>query len=248
MQPRLQKWIEDAEEEESAHIGEPADSAAMKWGFRDQRWLSVEPMLTPLPTKDRLLLINDLINQVISRYAAYVKGDFSATVSIDPSIDPRKGGADAVPTAKITDLISFDDEGAVADAKKDEPGSNSLMDDFASLTFGPSSGSSSAKPAQSSSSNNSGSGAFGGLAGLDMSKVSTPAGQGAISLGGSSMAQQSASGSRAPAPAPSDPFAAFGAPLQPTKPAGTTSNGKGSQQANKPAAKSDPFADLDFLR
>jgi ADP-ribosylation factor-binding protein GGA len=85
---------------------------------------------------DRLLLINDLINNVIGRYQSFKKGDFTASVTIDPSIDPSKGGADAVPTAKITDLISFDDE---QDAKANDKGgassSASIMDDFASLTF-----------------------------------------------------------------------------------------------------------------
>lgn len=89
---------------------------------------------------DRLLLINDLINQVCDRHKSYRKGDFSVQVTIDPSIDPKRGGADAVPTAKITDLISFEDEeppaagasnGAAAGAQ-----STSALDDFASLTFG----------------------------------------------------------------------------------------------------------------
>jgi ADP-ribosylation factor-binding protein GGA len=87
---------------------------------------------------DRLLLINDLINNVIERYQSFKKGDFTAKLVIDPSIDPSKGGADAVPTAKITDLISFDDEEAAsaADAAK-APTASSVLDDFASLSFGP---------------------------------------------------------------------------------------------------------------
>lgn len=86
---------------------------------------------------DRLLLINDLINQVIDRYKAYKKGDFTVTVKIDPSIDPSKGGADAVPTATLTDLISFDDEPSQAANSANNAGSNSVsaLDDFASLTF-----------------------------------------------------------------------------------------------------------------
>ncbi|CAO1626087.1 unnamed protein product [Parajaminaea phylloscopi] len=87
---------------------------------------------------DRLLLLNDLVNQVCERYEAFKKGDLTATVNIDPSIDPAKGGASAVPTAKITDLISFEDEPAEASSQPagaSAATSASFMDDFASLTF-----------------------------------------------------------------------------------------------------------------
>ncbi|PWN49391.1 VHS-domain-containing protein [Violaceomyces palustris] len=103
VQPRIQRWISDAEEDE---------------GVNQQM--------------DRLLLMNDLINQVCERYVAFSKGDFTAKAIIDPSIDPSRGGVDAVPTAKITDLISFDDEPEQGDKGK---GSSSELDDFASLTF-----------------------------------------------------------------------------------------------------------------
>ncbi|SNX82382.1 related to GGA2 - Arf-binding protein [Melanopsichium pennsylvanicum] len=104
VQPRIQKWIGEVEEGE-----EGGDNM------------------------DRLLLVNDLINQVVERYKQFTKGNFGAQVIIDPSIDPNKGGADAVPTAKISDLISFDDEQPSADQDKGKSGS--IMDDFASLTF-----------------------------------------------------------------------------------------------------------------
>lgn len=54
VQPRLQKWISDAEDGESEQI-------------------------------DRLLLLNDLVNQVCERYQAFKSGDLSATVNIDQS-------------------------------------------------------------------------------------------------------------------------------------------------------------------
>ena len=38
---------------------------------------------------DRLLLINDLINNVIKRYDAFKAGDRSATAEIDPACVPR---------------------------------------------------------------------------------------------------------------------------------------------------------------
>ncbi|EST06387.1 hypothetical protein PSEUBRA_004281 [Kalmanozyma brasiliensis GHG001] len=113
VQPRIQKWIGDVEE------GGSGDAAA---GAADNM--------------DRLLLVNDLINQVVERYKQFTKGNYSAQAHIDPSIDPSKGGADAVPTAKITDLISFDDEEAAKPQQTDsKAGSGNIMDDFASLTF-----------------------------------------------------------------------------------------------------------------
>ncbi|GAC97278.1 hypothetical protein PHSY_004863 [Pseudozyma hubeiensis SY62] len=120
VQPRIQKWIGDVEEGSGG--GEAADNM------------------------DRLLLVNDLINQVIERYKQFTKGNFDAKVTIDPSIDPSKGGADAVPTAKISDLISFDDDDGKTNTQKTEGGS--IMDDFASLTFDDAPG---AKAASSSS-------------------------------------------------------------------------------------------------
>lgn len=80
-----------------------------------------------------MLLINDLINNVIERYQSFKRGDFSAQLVIDPSIDPSKGGADAVPTASITDLISFDDEEATS--SNQPANTSSVLDDFASLSF-----------------------------------------------------------------------------------------------------------------
>ncbi|PWZ01056.1 VHS-domain-containing protein, partial [Testicularia cyperi] len=119
VQPRIQKWISEVEEESS--------SSAEAGGAADNM--------------DRLLLINDLINQIVERYHQFTQGNYDAKAHIDPSIDPAKGGADAVPTAKISDLISFDDEPAASanDSSKNQSSSSSssanIMDDFASLTF-----------------------------------------------------------------------------------------------------------------
>jgi ADP-ribosylation factor-binding protein GGA len=127
VEPRLQKWIEEGEEGETENMGEYFTKSVTAGSRIESRKLTFR--LT-----DRLLLINDLINNVHERYQSFTRGDFTASVTIDPSIDPSKGGADAVPTAKITDLISFDDEQeASTNAKGDA--SSSVLDDFASLTF-----------------------------------------------------------------------------------------------------------------
>lgn len=139
VQPRLQKWISQDDENEEM---------------------------------DRLLLLNDLVNQVCERYAAFQRGDFSAQVNIDPSIDPAKGGAAAVPTAKMSDLISFDDgeEDGGKKVASTGAGATSLMDDFEGLTFGSSDGAATAATAQASSASSStpqqpasSSSAYGGL-------------------------------------------------------------------------------------
>lgn len=50
--------------------------------------------LAELILADKLLLLNDLMNQVLKRYDAYLAGDRTAVVEIDPacvrsSLDPR---------------------------------------------------------------------------------------------------------------------------------------------------------------
>lgn len=142
VQPRIQKWIGDVEEGSGG--GEAADNM------------------------DRLLLVNDLINQVIERYKQFTKGNFDAKVTIDPSIDPSKGGADAVPTAKISDLISFDDDDGKTNTHKTEGGS--IMDDFASLTFDDAPG------AKASSSSSAAAAQTSGLGGLPADLFSNDSG------------------------------------------------------------------------
>lgn len=55
MQPKIQKWIADSAEGEA--------NGGM----------------------DRLLLMNDLINNVVNRYDSFKAGDRSATAEIDPA-------------------------------------------------------------------------------------------------------------------------------------------------------------------
>ncbi|UZJ56883.1 hypothetical protein CBS101457_006203 [Exobasidium rhododendri] len=155
----LNNMLDNANEGEKFAKGDAYDQIASHLRSvqpRLQKWIE-EGEEGETEHMDRLLLINDLINNVNERYQSFKRGDFTASVTIDPSIDPSKGGADAVPTAKITDLISFDDEqdaatadkGSGAAAAAPSSSSASIMDDFASLTFG--------APASSSGVNNGGS-------------------------------------------------------------------------------------------
>ncbi|KAI7943290.1 hypothetical protein MJO29_013134 [Puccinia striiformis f. sp. tritici] len=57
---------------------------------------------------DRLLLINDLTNNVLERYIAFKAGDFTATAEINPAF-AGKDTATAKTRAKEVSLIDFDD-------------------------------------------------------------------------------------------------------------------------------------------
>ncbi|KAK0536694.1 ARF-binding protein [Tilletia horrida] len=169
VQPRIQKWVSEAEEAESTHL-------------------------------DRLLLINDLINKVCERYESFKKGDFTATAEIDPSIDPSKGGANAVPTAKLTDLIDFADESGptTSSQSQQQPApsaaiSGSILDDFASLSFSEPAPSAGASGIGSAS--GAGSGFLHGAVALPTSRNPTPA-------PGSSAAASSSKPASTPASAP----------------------------------------------
>ena len=220
VQPRIQKWISQAEE-----------------GSSDEM--------------DRLLLINDLINQVCERYKAFTKGDFDATANIDPSIDPSRGGADAVPTAKISDLIDFGDPepangsgsgSGSGSASGTAAGSASLMDDFASLTF---------DNGATSPSTSSAAPAAAGLAADLFGSSDSPSGSnrgpaswGALQLPTSSTGAPPAStgstGSGTVTPSLMD--------MPALTPASKSATASPKPQQQQPAAKSnDPFADLDAM-
>lgn len=232
VQPRIQKWIEEVEESNDGS-----------------------------DNMDRLLLVNDLINQVAERWEQFKKGNFDAKVEIDPSIDPKKGGADAVPTAKISDLISFDDPEEQSKGKSGaggKDGGSSIMDDFASLTFddGPS----------ASTNNNDGKSVVPtGLGGLPAdlfsndSGSSTPqSGNPASGLGNWGALQlptTATSTSTSPriletggAQQQGQSLMDLPAPLTPSSSAGKSNGQQQQQQQQQQKPKSnDPFADLDAM-
>ncbi|SPC61109.1 related to GGA2 - Arf-binding protein [Ustilago sp. UG-2017b] len=228
VQPRIQKWIGEVEESNDGS-----------------------------DNMDRLLLVNDLINQVAERWEQFKKGNFDAKVEIDPSIDPKKGGADAVPTAKISDLISFDDPEEQSKGKSGaggKDGGSSIMDDFASLTFDDG-------PSASTNNNDGKSAVLTGLGGLPAdlfsndSGSSTPqSGNPASGLGNwgalqlPTTATSTSTSPRIPetggAQQQGQSLMDLPAPLTPSSSAGK-SNGQ-QQQQQKPKSN-DPFADLDAM-
>ncbi|EPQ31790.1 uncharacterized protein PFL1_01122 [Pseudozyma flocculosa PF-1] len=247
VQPRIQKWIGEAE---GADDGEADSHVGM----------------------ERLLLINDLINQVCERYKAFTRGDWSATANIDPSIDPSRGGADAVPTAKIQDLIDFDDAdsgpGASGAAGSAGSGSGNIMDDFASLTFDDAPAAATASAASQTAAPSSSSASATGPGGLPADLFSAPSASSSSSLngggggsgGGWGALQLPTSSTSSPAPTGTSAAGRSGqsfidAPtLVPSKP-GTpssqsttaTTQPQSTSASVQGSKKNDPFADLDDL-
>ncbi|CDW96880.1 hypothetical protein [Sporisorium scitamineum] len=207
VQPRIQKWIGDVEESTGGDAAAGADNM------------------------DRLLLVNDLINQVVERYKQFTKGNYSAQAHIDPSIDPSKGGADAVPTAKITDLISFDDDSQSQSSlqKQQGGGSSNIMDDFAS-------GSSTPRSNAAGTPSNPGSG-LGNWGALQLPTTAT----------------STSTSPRTPPTRPAQAAAStsqglFDMPaLTPSSNTAGTTNGKQPQQQQQKPKSNDPFADLDAM-
>lgn len=112
---------------------------------------------------DKLLLMNDLINNVLDRYKSFKKGDRSASAEINPAF-AKNGtkGKTATKAAAAPNLIDFD-EPAQETSNGNSGASGNPMDDafgLGGLTLGGSS--SSAAPPQSSNTAN-GAGLLDGL-------------------------------------------------------------------------------------
>lgn len=233
VQPRLQQWISDEE-----GVADQGDDALL----------------------NRLLLINDTLNQVLARYKSYREGDYSASATIDASIDPARNGKDAVPTAKVTDLISFDDEPEPQPEPQDAgpsialptstsdstrvsspaptAGPSLLGDDFASLQFG-SSSSPAPAPASTSASHPS-------FVPPSASATATASRQPAVpQSAGSANNTSLLDGFDGLDLAPST--SAASKPLQSSVPAAAPATAPAPAPAPAPAGPKDPFADLDAL-
>lgn len=171
------------------------------------------------------------------------------------SIDPKKGGADAVPTAKITDLISFDDEEDASKATASQnagPSSGSVLDDFASLTFGDAPSTSTANGSSAAVSGNSGGGLPNDLV-FDPSKTSRPVsatssqlgGWGALQLpmgsgGASNTIKPTTSSSSSSSPS----LSTMAQGKRPTAPSSNHGSSGNNGTGNKSTGGNDPFADL----
>ncbi|KAA1085557.1 hypothetical protein PGT21_011098 [Puccinia graminis f. sp. tritici] len=76
---------------------------------------------------DRLLLINDLTNNVLERYIAFKAGDYTATAEINPAF-AGKDTATAKTRAKEVSLIDFDDPDEGTSPTNQTSGTVSLVD------------------------------------------------------------------------------------------------------------------------
>ncbi|BGP11020.1 ARF-binding protein [Rhodotorula toruloides] len=145
----LNEMLNNANPKERFVEGDAYDQIAQKCRHvqpKLQKWIADSSENHP-DSMDRLLLINDLINNVIKRYEAFKAGDRSATAEIDPALATGSAGAKARTQAKQVSLIDFDDDEAFAapspspapgpTASRSNAPSNPL-DDLASLSLGPS--------------------------------------------------------------------------------------------------------------
>ncbi|EGU11103.1 VHS domain-containing protein [Rhodotorula toruloides ATCC 204091] len=147
----LNEMLNNANPKERFVEGDAYDQIAQKCRHvqpKLQKWIADSSENHP-ESMDRLLLINDLINNVIKRYEAFKAGDRSATAEIDPALAAGSAGAKARTQAKQVSLIDFDDDEAFAapspspapapTPSQPQPGARSNpLDDLASLSLSPS--------------------------------------------------------------------------------------------------------------
>merc|ERR1719487_2144780 len=112
----LNEMLNNAAPKERFVEGDAYDQIAKKCRHiqpKLQKWIAESAETNP-EGMDRLLLINDLINNVIKRYEAFKAGDRSATAEIDPSLNSGGAGSKARAQAQQVSLIDFDDDEAFA--------------------------------------------------------------------------------------------------------------------------------------
>ncbi|GAA6023385.1 hypothetical protein JCM11491_006454 [Sporobolomyces phaffii] len=147
----LNEMLNNAKPKERFVEGDAYDQIAQKCRHvqpKIQKWIGESAENNP-DAMDRLLLINDLINNVTKRYESFKGGDRSATADIDPAL---AGGpsSKAKAQAQQVSLIDFDDDAAFAAPSPNNASTpttanastSNPMDDLASLgslSLGPSS-------------------------------------------------------------------------------------------------------------
>ncbi|KAI5478651.1 VHS domain containing protein [Pseudohyphozyma bogoriensis] len=106
-----------------------------------QKWIEENAENDPSAI-DRLLLMNDLINNVVKRYEAFKKGDRTTVAEIDASFSSADSQSKAKAQAKQVSLIDFDfDEVAPVAGATPSAGASTEIDDLtalSSLSLGPS--------------------------------------------------------------------------------------------------------------
>ncbi|TNY18871.1 VHS domain-containing protein [Rhodotorula diobovata] len=143
----LNEMLNNANPRERFVEGDAYDQIAQKCRHvqpKLQKWIADSAENDP-DSMDRLLLINDLINQILKRYDAFKAGDRTATADIDPALASGQPGAKARSQAKQVSLIDFDDDEAFSAPAPGTPqpsapaagaASTNPLDDLASLSLG----------------------------------------------------------------------------------------------------------------
>ncbi|GAA5962156.1 hypothetical protein JCM8115_006610 [Rhodotorula mucilaginosa] len=147
----LNEMLNNAAPKERFVEGDAYDQIAKKCRHvqpKLQKWIADSAESNP-DAMDRLLLINDLINNVIKRYDAFKAGDRSATAEIDPALSSGGAGSKARAQAQQVSLIDFDDDDAFAaptppavstpsamTTANNNAGPSNPLDDLASLSLG----------------------------------------------------------------------------------------------------------------
>ncbi|GAA5984751.1 hypothetical protein JCM10908_003485 [Rhodotorula pacifica] len=143
----LNEMLNNAAPKERFVEGDAYDQIAKKCRHvqpKLQKWIAESAESNP-EGMDRLLLINDLINNVIKRYDAFKAGDRSATAEIDPALASGGAGSKARAQAKQVSLIDFDDDEAFSaptppaastPAATTNQNPSNPLDDLASLSLG----------------------------------------------------------------------------------------------------------------
>ncbi|KAK4057491.1 ARF-binding protein [Microbotryomycetes sp. JL221] len=125
----LNEMLNNAKPNERFVDGDAFDQIAQKCRHvqpKIQKWIS-ESAENELGQVDRLLLMNDLINNVIKRYESFKAGDRTATAEIDPALQSGKPATKR--KNEPASLIDFDDEPAPVTNQT----SSNPMDDLAAL-------------------------------------------------------------------------------------------------------------------
>ncbi|GAA5908913.1 hypothetical protein JCM5296_002502 [Sporobolomyces johnsonii] len=138
----LNEMLNNAKPKERFVEGDAYDQIAQKCRHvqpKIQKWIGESAENNP-DAMDRLLLINDLINNVIKRYEAFKAGDRSATAEINPALSGA-ATSKAKAQAQQVSLIDFDDDAAFASPSPTSgtpivsapPTTSNPMDDLAAL-------------------------------------------------------------------------------------------------------------------
>ncbi|ORY88230.1 VHS domain-domain-containing protein [Leucosporidium creatinivorum] len=132
----LNEMLNNAKPKERFVDGDAFDQIAQKCRHvqpKIQKWIAESAENNP-EAMDRLLLMNDLINNVVKRYESFKAGDRSATAEIDPTFQTKESTSKAKKAAEQVSLIDFDFDEVAPVAAVAPAASSNPMDDLTALS------------------------------------------------------------------------------------------------------------------